>query len=220
MIRDKLELVRVDSIPFILDYPYKNRTVRKYAYAHQSDFIRLDRLLERGGIYADLDTIFVNPIPARLYQESFVLGREGDVWNETSRQFSPSLCNAFIMSKPNAPFGRLWRELMPVHFDGSWSHHSTILPYQLAQAHPDLLHIEPPRTFYKHPWTREGLHTLLEDCDTDNEGVVSMHLWSHLWWSRWRRDFSGFHAGRLTEDYILKVDTTYNLVARRYLPPS
>jgi FkbM family methyltransferase len=67
--------------------------------------------------------------------------------------------------------------------------------------------------------TREGLNTLLAGLDTDNEGVVSFHLWSHLWWSRRRRDFCRFHAGRLTEEFVRNVDTTYNVVARNYLPP-
>jgi hypothetical protein len=49
--------------------------------------------------------------------------------------------------------------------------------------------------------------------------VVSIHLWSHLWWSRRRRDFSSFHAGRITEQRIARVDTTYNVIARRHLPP-
>jgi hypothetical protein len=68
-------------------------------------------------------------------------------------------------------------------------------------------------------WTIEGIETLLRGCDRDVEGVVSFHLWSHLWWSRRRKDFSSFHAGLLTEDYVRSVDSTYNLVARRFLPP-
>jgi hypothetical protein len=32
-----------------------------------------------------------------------------------------------------------------------------------------------------------------------------------------RTDFTAFHAGLLTEDYIRNVDTTYNIVARRFL---
>ena len=67
-------------------------------------------------------------------------------------------------------------------------------------------------------WTREGIHTLLEGCDRNYQGVLSMHLWSHLWWSKERQDFSDFHQGRLTERYIREIDTTYNLVARRFLP--
>lgn len=219
LIKDRITPIWIPRVPFIVNYPYKQRAVKRYSYAHQSDFVRLEKLLAVGGVYADLDTIFVNPIPPGLYQQSFVLGREIDVLDPATRKMQPSLCNAFIMAERHAPFGRLWLDQMPAHFDGTWSRHSTLLPNKLAQAHPELVHIEPQHTFYKHIWSREGLHTLLEGCDRDYEGVVSMHLWAHLWWSRWRRDFSSFHAGRLTEEYIRHVDTTYNLVARKFLPP-
>ena len=59
---------------------------------------------------------------------------------------------------------------------------------------------------------------LMEGLDTDFDGVISMHLWSHLWWDKRRRDFSRVHAGMLTEDYLRTVDTTYSIAARRFLP--
>jgi hypothetical protein len=123
------------------------------------------------------------------------------------------------MAEPGSEFGRIWLDSMQHAFDGSWSMHSTLLPESLRARQPHLIHVEPQRTFYKHAWTPEGLATLLEGLDTDFDGVVSMHLWSHLWWSRRRRDFSSFHAGRLTADRIAHVETTYNVAARPYLPP-
>jgi hypothetical protein len=218
LIRPKLTLVKAEPVAFLSRFQYKDRYVSKYSYAHQADFIRLEKLVERGGVYADMDTIFVNPIPPRLFAEPFVLGREGDIVDQETGQVRRSLCNAFIMAAPEAEFGRLWLRAMEGAFDGSWSRHSTLLPQELSDLHPELIHIEPSQSFYKHMWTREGISTLLEGLDADSTGVVSMHLWSHLWWSRWRSDFSRFHAGKLTEEYIRRVDTTYNLVARRFLP--
>jgi len=206
--------------PFVSDFAYPERNVARYRYAHQSDFIRLEQLLQHGGVYADIDTIFVNPFPDHLWEESFVLGREGDVVPAPGQPAQPSLCNALIMAEPGAEFGRIWLDSMQQAFDGSWSMHSTLLPESLRARQPDLVHVEPQRTFYKHAWTPEGLTTLLEGLDTDLEGVVSMHLWSHLWWSRGRRDFSSFHAGRLSAKRIAHVDTTYNVAARPYLPSS
>jgi hypothetical protein len=218
LIRGKVELVHVSPDEFVARYRYGNRAIKRFAYAHHSDFIRLQKLLEYGGIYADIDTIFVNPIPNALYEKPFVLGREDDiVCQKTGRRFR-SLCNAFIMSAKDSEFGRRWLAEMPDAFDGSWSSHSTILPQRLSEQYPGLVHVEPQRTFYKHMWTPAGIDTLLRRCDRDVEGVVSMHLWSHLWWSRWRRDFSDFHGGLLTEDFIRNVDTTYNVLARRFLP--
>jgi hypothetical protein len=218
LIRDRLTLVPIEPVPLVASHRYRERAVSRYRYAHHADFIRLERVVEHGGIYADIDTIFVHPAPEALRRQPFVLGREDDIYDPDTRAAGPSLCNAVIMAQPGAEFGRRWLAAMAGAFDGSWSRHSTLLPYRLSQEHPDLIHVEPSRTFYKHMWTRDGLHSLLEGCDPDTEGVVSMHLWAHLWWDWRRRDFSRFHAGQLTEEYIRSTDTTYTLAARPFLP--
>jgi len=199
-------------------YGLNNRSCRKYRYAHQSDFIRLEKLLELGGVYADIDTLFVQPFPAELWEKEFVLGQEEDIVCQGSGEKRHSLCNALIMAKKDAAFGRSWLERMDSAFNGTWSAHSTLLPYELSREYPQMIHIEPARSFYKHLWTPQGLQTLLQGCDGDFRGVYSMHLWAHLWWSEKRCDFSQFHAGLLTDKYIREVDTTYNIVARRFLP--
>jgi hypothetical protein len=219
LVRPHLTLVRVPLDAWVRDFRYADAGIDPYRYAHHSDFIRLERLLDAGGIYADIDTIFVNPLPAELREHSFVLGSEGEIVPSGSTKPVPSLGNAFIMAEPNAEFGRRWLAEMRGAFDGSWSNHSTLLPQRLSERWPELVHVEPPRTFYKHSFTPEGIRTLFEALDEDFTGVVSFHLWSHLWWSRWRRDFSTFHAGRLTERTLARAETTYARVAREHLPP-
>ena len=216
LIRDRIHLVRIRR-PHV-QLRYTDARVELYRYAHESDFVRLDALLEHGGVYADIDTLFVHPIPTPLFNQSFVLGREGDVQCQATGASRRSVCNAFIMSEPHARFGALWRQAMESTFDGSWSRHSTFLPCDLADAHPEFIHLEPPRTFYPYMWTREDLHRLFEGCEHADPSVVSIHLWAHLWWSERRRDFSDFHAGLLTESRIRNVDSTYNLLARPFLP--
>ena len=61
-IQPHLTLVEVDLVPEVLAADYSRGHVPgEYRYAHHSDFIRLDALLARGGVYADVDTIFVRP---------------------------------------------------------------------------------------------------------------------------------------------------------------
>jgi hypothetical protein len=84
--------------------------------------------------------------------------------------------------------------------------------------HPELIRVEGSRTFYKHMWTPEDLHTLFRGLDADFADVASIHLWSHLWWERRRRDFSDFHAGLLTESYVRAGKTTYAVAAQPFLP--
>jgi hypothetical protein len=165
-----------------------------------------------------MDTLFVNSYPERLYEQAFVLGKEDDVYCPNQKRSRPSLCNAVIMSEPDAKFGRMWRSRMEREFDGTWSNHSCFLPQQISEEHPEWIHVEPSRSFYKHMCNPPGLRRLFEECDRDFDGVYSMHMWSHLWAARWRRDFSDFHLGKLTEKFIREVDTTYNVAARRFLP--
>lgn len=219
-VKDRIRLVRIERSKALTFFHYglRNRHCWRYRYAHQSDFVRLDKLLEHGGIYADMDTLFVNRIPERLLSKSFVLGREADVRCPRTGELRGSLCNAFIMSEKRSMFGTIWRQRMEAAFDGSWSKHSTLLPHDLSLEYPDLIHVEPPETFYRHMCTPAGLDTLFKGLDTDNSRTVSMHLWSHLWWEASRRDFSDFHAGMLDEAYVREAETTYAVAARAFLP--
>lgn len=218
--RSRVTLVKVEPNTFVGKFRYglRYRFNKKFNYAHHADFIRLEKLNELGGVYADIDTLFVQKYPADLFEKEFVLGRENPIQCQTTGRMLPSLCNALIMGAPGSTFGRLWLEQMPAFFNGTWSNHSTLLPQQLSEQHPESIHIEPPRTFYRYMWTRKDLYDLFENMDTDLDGVCSIHLWAHLWWSKRRRDYSNFHQALLTEDYVRRAETTYGALARRFLP--
>lgn len=213
-------MVKVEKDEFVEGFKYEDKWIRRFRYAHHSDFIRLRQLSRYGGVYADMDTLFLQPYPDSLFSHPFVLGREGDVRDDVSGESRPSLCNAVIMAEPDSAFGNLWLQKKQEAFNGTWSNHSTILPYKLAQAHPDWIHIEPPRSFYPCMWEIKDFETLFEKTQINWENAYSIHLWSHLWWSRRRKDFSSVHAGMFTEKYIRNVDTSFNRVARRFLDDS
>lgn len=216
-IKPYLTLVHVEKDNFVDAFKYRDSYMGKFRYAHHSDFIRLRQLKRYGGVYADIDTLFIQPYPNRLFHHSFVLGREGDIRDEVSGQSRASLCNAVIMSEPDSAFGNLWLERKQAAFNGTWSNHSTLLPQELSEAHPEWISVEPSRSFYRYMWTPEHFRALFEEHEDDWENTYSLHLWSHLWWSRRRKDFSRMHAGFFNEKYIRTVDSTFNCVARRFL---
>lgn len=222
-IRPYLTLHRVAGKPRIADSPrYRDteegRFIQKagLSYAHEADFIRLEALLEFGGIYADMDTLFVQPLPQRLFQHDYVLGEEA-AQQGVDGVLRPSLGNALMLGRPGAAFAARWLERMLEVFDGTWSRHSCQEAARLWSRMPDAVYVVPQRYFYRHPPTRDGVRALFETLDPDFHDVYSLHLWAHLWWDAWRTDFSPFHAGLITEEHIRRSDTTYNVIARGFL---
>jgi hypothetical protein len=219
LLRPHLVLHEVDLVPEVLAAPQDERLVpARYRYAHHADFIRLDALLEHGGVYADMDTLFVHPFPSDLFEAPFVIGREAPVRDEQTGEVRPSTCNALLMSEPGSAFARAWRDGMAAAMNGTWSNHSGFLAQALTERMPEAVRVEPPRTFARYGSDPEGIALLFERLDTDLDGVLSLHLWSHLWWDSGRQDFSHFHGGLLDEAHIRSVDTTYTVLARAHLP--
>ncbi len=218
-IRPHLTLAEVDVVPEVLAADYSvSRIPAAYRYAHHADFIRLDVLLEHGGIYADIDTIFVRPLPDDLFESPFVIGRETAVRDAGTGVMRPSLCNALLMAEPGSQFARVWRERMPGALDGTWSNHSGFLAQELSEELPDAVRVEPETAFFSFPATRLGLAQLLEERHAVPKAAASVHLWAHLWWERHRRDFSNVHASSCSPAELEQARTTLADLTRPYLP--
>lgn len=187
------------------------------SYAHEADFLRLDILIEQGGVYADMDTLFISPYPDALYRHECVLGEEPPFRTENGI-LHPSLCNAVILAHPQSRFLIRWHDAAGFSFDGTWSRHSCQQAGKLWAEHPEWLHVTPQRQFYRFGLGRPSFRALFEEVQPDLHGVYSIHLWAHLWWSEGRTDFTDFHAGLLTEQYVLESNSTYAKLARPFLP--
>lgn len=214
-IKPRLRLRRINPERFVADYEYADSAVAGFRYAHLADFARLRILLEEGGIYADIDTLFLRPVPAAWRSRQFILGREKP---PAGAEGEGSLCNAWIASAPGADFCRLWLDRMSDAFDGSWSNHSTLLPYRLSRRHPEWIDVESETAFYALDWTPRRIDDLLLRCVELPEAAYSLHLWNHLWFDAQRTDFSRFHGELLDADYVAFANTTYARQARPFLP--
>ncbi|KAK7477594.1 hypothetical protein BaRGS_00031142, partial [Batillaria attramentaria] len=99
---------------------------------HQSDIARLEAIRKFGGMYFDTDYLIVNPLED-LRNHSAVLGVEIPGTN---------FANGVILGKAGAEFLDLWYESYHTFNDKQWAQHSTILPYKLHKAHPNVsLHV-------------------------------------------------------------------------------
>lgn len=196
-------------------------------FAHKADVIRLEVLLEYGGIYLDLDTICVRPlaplygnshfmIGSQLNHESFSLRLKRSVKSldlSAIRSGQMGLCNAVLLASRNNPFVKVWydsyRDFRSTGRDEYWHEHSVIVPQQLAAAHKNLVTIASPYRFHYPIYDEDGLKNLFERTKAFPDAYVH-HLWETLSWDRYLQ--------HLTPEAISTVDTTYNLLARRHLP--
>ena len=116
-----------------------NNPVRNIA--HISDVLRTDIMLNSGGIYIDVDAVFVKPLSdyIRGYEAVMTL----DFYFKQNRPFPNTLNNGVMLGKKGATFWKLYMESMRTYYDDNWGHNSLHMPYKIKERHPETLHIEP-----------------------------------------------------------------------------
>jgi hypothetical protein len=203
----------VDAVPCDPD-------VAPYRYAHHADVLRLDLLAETGGLYADIDTLFVRRPPDAWWDRPTVIGKEAHVPDPSGRTLEPSVSNAWMMARPGAPFVARWREQIMGAMDGTWSNHSCRLATRLAGQYPDEVQVEPVERFSPYAHTPAGMRALLEEplVPAALAETTSVHLCAHLWWDRDRRDFVRFSSCDASEAALQRGDTPLATLARPFLP--
>ena len=124
-----------------LDYPQ-----------YQADVIRLQKLVELGGIYLDTDILTLKSFDP-LRHHSCVMGGEGynghvEGLNTNDLDKIGSISNAVIMAEPNHRFTKKWLELLPSKFKHSiWAYHAVVLPLEMVKEDHTLYHVEPVESF-------------------------------------------------------------------------
>lgn len=197
--------------------------------AHKADVIRLRMLKEFGGVYLDMDTICVKPL-REFYNVSFAMGQQLSspayyglvtkvVKSISLRTLGPfkkprvhGLCNGVLFSEKDSLFITVWldsyRTFRSRGVDEYWDEHSIKIPYQLSHRYPEMITQFDPFFFHFPLWDSEGLSLLFEKKITFDKAYIH-HIWESKSWER--------YLSQLSEKTILEKDTTYNLIARRYL---
>ena len=174
---------------------------RILSFAHSADVLRLEILIELGGIYFDLDTLVLRSI-SDLPLDVPIMGYEA-----FTDEHVVGLCNAFIAAPPNASFLKLWYESYEDFNANDWSEHSVRRPYNIALRRPELIHIEPRTSFFSPHYDEEGLRDIFER-RVDVTKSRSIHLWESLSWK---------YMTSITLDYIVRSETTYAARAKEVL---
>lgn len=173
--------------------------------AHKSDVIRLQVLLEYGGIYVDTDTIFVKNFEP-LLDSKFVLGQQNINGSE-------GLCPAVILSEKDAMFARYWLGGFKETFKGgppgsdTWCTHSVHLPYYLSKKFPDDITVLDHLAFFWPLYHSDHMKMMFEEDQIFNK-AFSHHLW----------ESSGKnYLDKLSIDIIKSTKTTFTRLVRDLL---
>lgn len=183
--------------------------------ALEVDRIRLEQLLIHGGVSADIDSLFIEPLPAHLFAKEFVLGE--DPAGLPGCTATPG--TGLMMAAPGAPFCRAWREALPTAFGASRDSATRRLAAELLITHPDWVHLEPARTFYALPATGDRWQQVLTGRLPELTGAAWLHLGSLPRHRTPTDEPYGLPPGGITEPYLRQVDTAYARLVRPFLPP-
>ncbi|HEX4637314.1 MAG TPA: glycosyltransferase [Rhizomicrobium sp.] len=173
--------------------------------AHQSDVVRLQKLIAHGGIYLDAD-VLVQKNFDDLLNNSTVLGEEGE-----GAEYG--MANAVILAEPDAPFLRRWlaeyKTFRSRGRDEYWNEHSVQLPVRLAREQAQEITVLPPKALYWPLWTNDHLEWIFRSTNPiPLDGVYANHLWESNAW-RFLDD--------LTPGRVRAVESNFHYWARPFL---
>jgi hypothetical protein len=170
--------------------------------AHRADVIRLQKLIERGGIYHDLDVVTLRDYPEVWFNEEFVMAQQGD-----GAHFG--LCNAIMMSSKQAWFAKLWLEQYQNFDGGEWDKFSVRLPKYLWIQYPESIKVLSSRRMFWPLFSKSAIKKVFEQ-DTykwqDRYDQVAYHAWEKMTY--------GTYLSTLKAEKVFQQDTAFHRMIR------
>ena len=162
-LKEKIKVLKLEKI-LLPTHIGKKKIIH---FAHKADWVRMNKLYEKGGIYMDIDTITFKPYKD-LLKYNTVLGYE--------IKSKDLICNAFMMTIPKSDFFTIWLKDYEKNFipDG-WGEASIHLPGKINKKYPFYANVLTPEYFFR-PYATEGDKIFQKDVDID-KNLITLHLW-------------------------------------------
>jgi hypothetical protein len=149
--------------------------------AHKADKARMDILLEKGGVYMDIDTISVRPYAHLLVNDTtlckqYMLRYKHTPTGVYSTPYIGGICNAIMMTKPQSNFFKYWMRSYEDAFNPKgWEEASIWLPLLLSTQLPSSVTVlEPP--VFNVPCCWEGKKIFVDKVDKIPNELLTLHL--------------------------------------------
>lgn len=180
-----------------------------HIHAHRTDVLRLQILLDHGGIYLDLDSIVVRPLDD-VFVANCLMGLE--VQENSAKIFG--LCNAVIAALPRASFLRRWLDCFEFFTssgaDSTYAFYASRLPLILARQRGDDITILGHRAFFPFWCDLNGLNDIFLADQIVPAETYSVHLWES------QAKIRGYFQN-LRSDTLFTRPSLYHHLARRYV---
>ena len=155
------------------------------------DIIRLEKLIERGGVFLDLDVLVLKPFDDLLSGRPVL---EGDCGVRV----------AVVMGPPENRFFKLWLDRV-----------TTAPPHHLVRAHPDLSELKPLEAFAPFPFHDTSI---LQPVNSEQLTLLRSERLStsyavRLWNDRWAPHYLDLHD----LDIALERNTLFSLLVKELL---
>jgi hypothetical protein len=198
-IKEYVTLVKIN--PPDIDYPQ-----------YQADFVRMEKIIEHGGIYLDTDMILLkNLFP--FMDEPCTLGGEGYVdakigLNSKNIKDIASISNAIMICEPQNKFMKMWYEKMPEAMKSDiWAYHAVVLPLDLYKQNPNLVDLQTVETFVPFDFRDDSIFYEVDGAEEELRKSYSMHLWETIWKDR---------IQSIDNDYLKNKNTVLAKMLRQY----
>ena len=175
LIKKYVEIVHIDP-------PTEFKGIKLESYQYKADIVRMEKLLEHGGIYLDIDVLVLKPFH-HLLEYNCVVGAESGPSDTTNINEIGSITNAVLMCEPNHPFIKKWYDSIADNIVGKcWAYHAVCLPKILLLDNSDNVHIEPKRSFMPFCFRDKYIfNTNDKDRKSELNDSYTIHLWETIW---------------------------------------
>ncbi|CAF3575278.1 unnamed protein product [Rotaria sp. Silwood1] len=164
-------------------------------HAHRGDIMRLEVLIEYGGIYLDSDVLTLRSFVPLLNLNDVVMAHQDD---------QEAACNAVILAKKDATFLKRLYDAYQSFDQNCWDCHSVRLPGRLASIYPNEITVLPTNTFFRPSWNEK--EALYESNNYNFTPNYACHLWNKI--------NNHNYLSRLTPEVALSANNTFGRMLR------
>ncbi len=178
-----------------------------------ADLLRLEILIEKGGVYLDFDTLILRSMEGLLHHEAVVFSNLDDDDPEDLEKIT-TISNGFLAFQRNDPFLKEWRGRILEHLgdDGVWAWGAVVLPAEIYKENREkwkYLEIKNFDEYSPFDWNDAGPAFDDQYQGELYENAYSIHLWQSLLYDE--------VLVYLNEDYCLSHDNWFTRTFREYV---